>query len=227
MNILEMVFTFRCLACGASGNWPAGVCESCRRQVRPLSEPRCPICGVAVGTPGCCGPCMQAPPPFVRLLAAARYEGLLRDLIQSFKYRRHTAYRRFLGELLANFLREQGKMPIDLITCVPLHWMRLMQRGYNQSALLAGELGRTMHVPVRTDVVKKTRRTASQVGLDRSHRRRNLRGAFRATEEVRDLAVLVVDDVVTTGQTAREVSTALMAAGASSVIFAAVGRVET
>jgi predicted amidophosphoribosyltransferase len=125
--------------------------------------------------------------------------------------------------ILADVLLKE-EIDCDLITFVPLHWTRMISRGYNQAALIARELARLLKRGICFDVLKKDRRTLPQVGLGRMMRKKNIRGAFHASN-VKGKAVLVVDDVVTTGHTAREVSKALKNSGASHVVFASVGRV--
>jgi len=110
-----------------------------------------------------------------------------------------------------------------MITFVPMHWTRMISRGYNQAALIARELSGYMGIYMRYDVIHKKRRTLSQVGLKRSDRMGNLRDVFLSAG-VDGKTVLVVDDVITTTRTAREVARSLKKAGASYVLFVSVGR---
>ena len=100
----------------------------------------------------------------------------------------------------------------------------MVARGYNQAALMAQGLSRMSRIPLRYGVLRKTSATPTQVGLSRSQRKRNLSDTFQA-RGVAGRAVLVVDDVVTTGHTALEVSRALKKAGARRVLFASAGRI--
>lgn len=146
----------------------------------------------------------------------------MREVILRFKYRRSTVFKRFLAELLYTALSREDVSP-DILTFVPLHWTRMIRRGYNQSALIARELSGYMGMSVRYGILRKSRNTPSQVGLERKDRERNLRSAFSA-RGVEGKSVMVIDDVITTGQTAREVSRTLKRAGASRVIFVSIGR---
>jgi len=166
--------------------------------------------------------CQLHPPPFDMMVSAAVFDGLLKDMIHSFKYRKATVYKKFLAYLLFEAL-EPLELDCDILTFVPLHWTKTITRGYNQAALLAREVSHHMGIAVRYDVLRKTRMTASQVGLGAVERGRNIRGAF-SVQGVEGRCVVVVDDVITTGQTAREISGALRQAGASVVVFASVGR---
>lgn len=156
-------------------------------------------------------------------MSAALFDGPLKDMIHAFKYADATYFKRYLARMLYDTVRDElGRC--DLVTFVPLHWSRMMTRGYNQAALMARELSRLARIPVGYGVLKKTRGTPTQVGLSRREREKNLSRAFLA-RGVAGKAVLVVDDVITTGHTAREVSRALKKAGACHVVFASAGRI--
>ena len=167
--------------------------------------------------------CQADPPPYDRLMSAAHFDGPLKDMIHAFKYADATYYKKFLTRVLYETVQEELEH-CDLITFVPLHWSRMISRGYNQAALMARELSRMSGLPVCHGVLRKTRGTPTQVGLSMHERKKNLSGAFHA-RGVAGKSVLVVDDVITTGQTAREVSRALKKAGAGHVVFASVGRI--
>ena len=153
------------------------------------------------------------------------YEGSLRKLIHLFKYGKiHT-----LAKPLANFLalvlpRDQR---FDVIVPMPLHWRRRWERGFNQSELLAREIGHRWKVPVRK-AVRRVKPTAPQAGLTNAKRRANVVGAFGLKRNVRlDAArVLLVDDVLTTGATAAACARALKRAGAGYVALLAVARTD-
>jgi len=167
--------------------------------------------------------CVSDPPPFDRMMSAYLFEGPVKDIIHSFKYADATYHKKYLARALFDIIKEEG-LSCDLVTFVPLHWARMISRGYNQAALIAGELAGMLGIRLSYDALKKTRVTLPQVGLRKHERKKNIRGAFIASG-VQDKAVMVVDDVVTTGQTAREVSSALKKSGASYVLFLSVGRI--
>jgi ComF family protein len=212
----------RCFICNEFGEVNHGICSSCMSQIKPISEPVCDVCGRAIGSPGICISCQADPPAFDRLLGAACFEGVLKDVIHSFKYHRKTAFKKVLARILYDSLPKDAD--IDQITFVPLHWTRLATRGFNQASLIASELGKYMGVRIRFDALKKTRRTDPQVGLNQKQRLKNVRGSFKANG-VEGKSVLVVDDVITTGATAKEVARVLKKAGARYVLVAGVGRV--
>ena len=151
----------------------------------------------------------------------------MRELIQSFKYRdRHEGlplFARWLNKAGAELLADA-----DLIVPVPLYPSRLWWRRFNQSAMLAVAVGRLAGVPVDCFVLRRVRRTASQVGLSADQRRRNVAGAFKVDKaqaaRVRGKKLVVVDDVITTGATAEACARALKRAGAARVDILALAR---
>jgi ComF family protein len=153
------------------------------------------------------------------------YEGALRELIHLFKYDRiRTLARPLASHLVSAFPREER---FDAIVPMPLHWFRRWQRGFNQSALLAREIGRRCGLPV-VHAVRRRRATRPQAGLSNARRRVNVAGAFSPARgrSVRGLRVLLVDDVMTTGATASACARALKNAGASYVAVLALARAD-
>lgn len=210
---LGLLFPPRCLLCAAILSPGPGkpFCLSCRDQV-PAAGPFCPRCEAfyPAGTPRCsCSPAV-----FPGLYALSWYEGEWRRLLHRLKYggRRNLAppMGRWLGEQVASL-----GWPVDLVTAVPLHSLRLSSRGYNQSWLLAGAAARALGRPA-VRLLERMRETPSQTGLSREERRRNVAGAFAAAA-VAPLppgrAVLLVDDIYTTGSTFRSAASVLASRG--------------
>ncbi len=130
-----------------------------------------------------------------------------RRITQRLKYSGDIAEGRRYAALLGGYLREAGHFAdVDLVIPVPLHWTRLWKRGYNQSEVIAGEISRALEAPMRTDILRRTRRTKTQTKLDVQHKALNVSGAFTINHK-RESAlgqsrhILVVDDVFTTGAT--------------------------
>ena len=160
----------------------------------------------------------------------------MRDGIHALKYERITPAARRLGRMLASAIAQlHGEAPGEMLVIpVPLHRRRAAERGFNQTRLLARhalEALRRMHPEWRLTLasrtlVVRTRNTESQAGLSPRQRRINLRRAFRVTapEAIAGKHVLVVDDILTTGATARAAALALRQAGAESVWVATLAR---
>jgi len=175
---------------------------------------------------------MQAlanPPVFSRARAAAHYSGIMRRLIVRFKFEdKHEPLPLFI-----KLMREAGRELLDdagLLVPVPLHRLRLLQRRFNQSALLAKGLSRVSGIPVAVTALKRTRRTSAQVGLSQEARQENVARAFGVSRNCRRTVhgknVLLIDDVITTGATANACASALLEAGASRVDVLAIALVS-
>ena len=145
-------------------------------------------------------------------VAAFAYTEPVSTLIAGFKYRAALQQGRVLGELLAGQLREHygGRGLPELLVPVPLHPVRLRERGFNQALVLARQLGRSLDIPVAPEALLRNRQTPAQQGLSAKQRKRNLRGAFRAQADFQGLgSIALVDDVVTTMSTAHEIARVL------------------
>ncbi len=174
---------------------------------------------------GRCGLCRRGVRGFDAAYSFGFYEDTLRELIHLFKYGRVQTLATPLGRLLARALPlDQG---FEVIVPMPLHWRKRWQRGFNQSELLAKEVGRRMHLPVKK-ALRRVRYTSAQVGLTNAKRRLNVSGAFRAKlgPAVNGKRVLLVDDVMTTGATAASGARALKRAGARQVTLLTLARAD-
>lgn len=184
--------------------------------------PSAPSPGVAPtrGASILCNACRSTDPLLDGVRAFAFHGGPLRQAIHCFKYEDLHCLAAPLGRLMAQgWLTLAGNHPdFDFIVPVPLHRARLRERGYNQSALLARELGTHLGIPVAEDLLSRTRATVPQVGLSAGERRANVRGAFQCLKGALDRRkVLLVDDVYTTGSTLESACGALRESGAVSV----------
>lgn len=204
----------QCILCGAASRQRADICQNCLPEL-PLLESHCLRCALPLPeTVAECGQCLRQPPPFQHTVAGWIYQTPVKQLISSLKYQRQYSHGRVLAELLAKRL---SPYPLpDFIVPTPLHWSRHWQRGFNQSELLSQQLAKQLSIPI-SHCLKRIRRTPSQQQLNAKQRQRNLRGAFVVRGNIEGKSFAIVDDVVTTGSTARETSQVLMAAGASEV----------
>lgn len=155
------------------------------------------------------------------LLATGLHRGLLQNAVQAFKYDGVTELSESLAARLIEALLARN-WQIDVIVPVPLFADREAERGYNQSTLLSEHLASAMGISSRADWLERVRHTKQQALLSEAERRENVRDAFEANEEVKDLSILLVDDVITTGSTLRECARALKAKGAGRVYGIAV-----
>ena len=156
------------------------------------------------------------------------YEGVLRRLIQLFKYERIDTLAQPLGRFLVNGLPRD--LQFDCIVPVPLHWMRKWSRGFNQAELLARVLARHTALPIFSKALTRKRATSAQAGLSDAERQANTEGAFRVPPGRRAALqgrhVLLIDDVLTTGATLSAASRALRRAGARRITVLTVARAD-
>jgi competence protein ComFC len=145
------------------------------------------------------------------------YEGPIRHAIHALKYRRNVALGDALAPSLAGYVRELG-WQADLVVPVPSGRQRMKVRGYNQVALLAKPLAGILGWRYLPQALQRVRETRSQVGLSAQERRENISGAFRGDlDRVSGKAILLMDDIATTGSTLAECSNALVKAGAKYI----------
>lgn len=223
-SVLDWVFPPRCLVCRS---FSKNLCGSCRSVFPALVRPYCVRCArpflSEAGGEHLCADCLRDPPPFGRLLALGRYEGILLDLIARMKFNREERVARFLGQWLGERLVE-GEVEVDRVIPVPLHRRRLRERGFNQAVLIGREVADRLKVPLEIFALVRQRETLPQTRLGGEERRRNLKGAFEICGQLRGQKVLLVDDVYTTGATARACARVLRKAGVKEIQVAVVAR---
>jgi ComF family protein len=213
-----------CLVCRAPIGAHDAVCARCWREIDFIRPPLCDRLGMPLpfDTGGVMISAAAAadPPPYDRARAVAAHAGAMRTLVHALKFHdRHDARR-----LFGRWLVEAGRdlLPdAEIVVPVPLARRRLLMRRFNQAAVLASEVARLTGLRYEPLLLARTRATASQVGLSRGQRRRNVAGAFavppRYGGRVEGRKILLVDDVITTGSTVGACARALRRAGAARV----------
>jgi ComF family protein len=209
------VFAPTCVLCGAAGAEGGDLCAGCADEL-PRNRIACPRCALPLAVPApACARCLRRAPPQVASFAALRYEGAARLLLPRYKFGADLAVGRVLGEALRE-VASAAPRPRQ-VAPVPLHPTRLRERGFDQAWELARTVAGALDLPARPDLLRRVRATPAQTGLDAAARRRNLREAFVATQQLRGVHVALVDDVMTTGATIEAAARALRAAGATRV----------
>lgn len=186
--------------------------------VAEIGPPLCQSCGRPVKKNEVCRRCKGESLDWIR--GWVYYQSPVDQIVHEFKYNDRRSLARFFGRKVASILRSDPKYrKIELIIPIPLHKRKERARGFNQSDLLAREIGRELDIPVERGLVR-IRNSRSQTGLTEKERKNNVRGVFELKTAVDNLHVLLVDDVMTTGSTINEAASVLKEYGARSVLGA-------
>lgn len=228
----RIVLPSRCVVCESELSWRDRVgscCRACWDSLPSLERAQCRSC--ALPWPGddpgyLCGACLTDPLPVDWTRAWGPYRGSLERVLHAFKYERHDWFSRPLATHLAAALHQQGDLRFDVVTAVPMHRSKLRRRGYNQAELLGRDLARKIRLPFYGPLLTKVVERSAQSSLPRAERAGNVRKAFLAGNGARGKAILLIDDVSTTGETIRACARALRKAGAERVCAAVVAKTE-
>ncbi len=233
-HFLDVLLPPRCLLCDEAVASQDALCPACWKKMTFIVPPCCARCGMPFDLPvdegTLCGACLAAPPVFDWARSALVYDDASRALILRFKH----ADRTHVATGLALWMYRAGGAAlgdrVDVIVPIPLHRWRLLARRYNQAALLAQALGKLLGKPVDPLCLRRVRATPPQGHLGVKSRAKNVQGAFAlakgAQEKLAGKAVLLIDDVLTTGATVGEAAKVLKAAGVRSVAVLTLARVK-
>jgi ComF family protein len=230
---LQLLYPPQCISCSAPVQSDFGLCADCWRETSFIAGLVCDQCGVPL--PGqdaderaLCDDCMTIARPWDRGRAALMYAGNGRNLVLALKH----GDRMDLARPAAAWMTKAAQpilKPGMMVVPVPLHWMRLFRRRYNQAALLSRGIARSAGLEHCPDALVRKRSTGNQDGKTRDARFGKLVGAFTVPKNrearLRERDVLLVDDVMTSGATFAAASEALFSAGARSVSVLALARV--
>lgn len=230
--LAQTVLPPTCLACRKPAGASGGLCPACWQGAGFIERPYCDRLGTPFsydsGGPLISPGAFADPPVFDRARAAMRFSDVARDLVHLLKY----GDRLDLVKPFAKWMTRAGNellQEADALVPVPLHWTRLFQRRFNQSAELVRAISRQTKLSVIDDVLARVRATPPQVGLAREERAKNVHGAFSiektARLRVKGKRIVLVDDVLTTGATANACARALRRAGASRIDVLTLARV--
>jgi ComF family protein len=239
--VSSLFFPSRCHVCGLRadrGELICNVCDRCWQGVREVGEAVCFRCGLPIGSapeglPDAyfCARCRGRRAPFKMFRSLYRYESPLREMIHLFKFEGMLDLGRELGVRLADWAAGRGGIgDADYVVPVPLHPLRRIARGFNQSRLLAeavaARLGMPRPRPGSPWELRRRRNTPPQSTLEPEARRGNVKGAFEARfpPALRGKKVLLIDDVATTETTVRECARVLRRAGAVEAVVITLAR---
>lgn len=212
---LDFIFPRTCLGCGRVGEF---LCPACRRSLTIIAPPLCPRCGRTQANGVLCPSCISWDSAIDGIRAPFRFEGLIREAVHQLKYRNLRAIAMPLAAMMMEYLVAHS-LPADMLVPVPLHPRRLRERGYNQSALLAKEIGKMTSLPVAPNALVRKKYALPQARTRSvEERQANMAGAFACNYEyIRERRVLLIDDVATSAATLDACAAALKHGGAKSV----------
>lgn len=228
---LAAAFPPRCPSCDTLVDQQHNFCAPCFQQLQHISAPLCHACGIPFAVPmgegALCPTCIAEPAGYDHIRAPLVYNEASGPVIRALKFHdRYTGLNRSVQMMRAAL----GPLidDVDVVVPVPLHWRRLAQRRYNQSALLAFGVARSIGKLCQPALLKRVQATKPQARLSRAQRLVNAKHAFAATQRnhaaLQNKTVLLVDDVVTTGATVDACARALKDAGAARVLVIALAR---
>ncbi|WP_151718890.1 ComF family protein [Gemmobacter serpentinus] len=230
---VQLIYPPQCLSCDAQVTSDFGLCPQCWRDTPFISGLVCDCCGVPL--PGDdpdevvqCDDCLAIVRPWSRGRAAMVYRDNARRMVMALKH----GDRLDLAKPAAGWLKRAAApllQPDTLLVPVPVHWLRLIRRRYNQAALLSAALARHCALPHCPDLLIRSRNTHSQEGRDREGRFLNVEAAFRLNPkrawQMQGRPVLLVDDVMTSGATLAACTDTLLEGGAARVDIVVMCRV--
>lgn len=209
-----------CLLCSDDSDG-ALLCPACSDDLPRLPTAHCPQCTQPTTLGERCGACLHRPPYFDATHAPYAYDFPVDRIVQALKYGHSLAVAPWAADAIAPQLAPNA---YDLIIPLPLHPVRLRERGFNQSGEIARHLGHRLKMPIHCSSLLRTRATGIQADLPLKKRYANVKNAFECRTDLTGQRILLVDDVQTTGATANECARVLKLHGATQVGIAVIAR---
>lgn len=222
-RLKQFFLPMTCVLCHAKGQ-QYDLCPPCYQELPWLND-RCGRCSLplAQATAHVCGQCQHDPPYYNASVVLFHYLHPICHLINQFKFHQKLCYGHLLAELLIEKLHALPRLP-ELLLPVPLHPVRLRERGYNPALELTRPLAKAFHIKLNHRYLIRQRYTAQQSLIAQNQRQANVRHAFKLTQKITANHVGLVDDVITTGYTVNECSKVLKQQGVQTVTVLAVAR---
>ncbi len=216
LSLNNMLFPPRCVSCGKDVTRAHRLCVDCYDLLELLSPHKCIACGFETFTliDQHCYHCHHNPLEFDSFHAACKYNDFSADLVARLKFSDHLHLVPAMAQLMLQALDLPPKEDY-IVTAVPMHYKRRWKRKYNQSAELARFIAKKLNRPFVPDLTLRHKATRPQLGQSGSARRRNLKNAFSLNPkyDIKPTSILLIDDVVTTGSTVREICKLLKSKG--------------
>lgn len=230
--LLSFLLPPLCIACHRPLSQSHGVCGDCFKTITFIEKPYCILCAFPLEPfeldDVTCAACTTSPFFFDRLRAPFAYDGTIKDLLMRFKHGDGTDLVLFFAR---SMVRAAGDVlpDVDWIVPVPLHWGRLIKRGYNQAGILAAAISKITKIPVMPDGLVRQKSTVSMGHLTSQKRRENIHKAFdvriKWRPKLQNSNVILIDDVMTTGATVNECVKVMKSFGAGRIDVITIARV--
>lgn len=217
--LVNWIYPSLCLTCNQSVGAPQMVCDKCWNSISKVEKISMNELWLVREK--------KEDIYFEDFFSCFHFDETIQQIIHALKYEKMT---KLAGEIidktLLNILENKKITACDLIIPIPLHKKRFKSRGYNQSALLAKELGNHLKIPTVENCLQRIKNTKSQTQLDAEERQQNIKHAFRIKNEhhIRNARILLLDDLITTGVTANECAKVLKDAGAKEIFVFTIAR---
>ena len=231
-DIINLFYPALCQACGGKmPKWDRHLCENCLKKIEMRQPPFCIKCGkrlsVESSTITICKDCKISAPYFDRAGSACYYDGILKELVYNFKYKKITSLGEEFAKIIINFMKinNLGNLA-EIIAPIPMHPKRLFKREVNHADILAKNIAKKLNIHYSGKLLKKIKETAVQTGLGRQKRIKNILGSFSIQNSsiAENKNILLVDDLFTTGSTVNECAKLLRKAGARYIEVIALAR---
>ncbi len=229
--IIDFLLPNRCVACNKILQASGQICSDCFNKLNFISHPYCKKCGrplIGEINNSLCAMCIQGKDQTFNITRSVfLYDEVSKKMILEFKFYDKTQNLKIFGKWLKLASQDIFKNGVDVIIPVPLHYLRLIKRKYNQAGLLAKELGKINKTKVDYFSLKKNRYTKPQTKFLGAKRRKNIKNSFviKNNKNIIGKKVLLIDDVLTTGSTIKECAKVLLKAGAKEVNVITLARV--
>lgn len=220
-TIINWIMPSACVLCGDLSRQNIDLCKSCYEDM-PWLIASCKVCALPLANKlqdNICGHCLRKPPPFQNMIALWNYQTPLDYIVTALKFNYRLSYAKLLGGLMAAHL-EKFYDKTDLPECIvpmPLHKLRLCERGFNQAVELARPISKKLGLKMDLKSCERIRATQAQATLIASERLNNIKNAFSVNKNFKAKYVAVIDDVMTTGDTMTEFCLQLRGAGVDRI----------
>ena len=230
--VLNILSPPRCIACNASmpANNYAMFCYNCSKNYHLNNGTVCQICGKPIyeNRDDTCANCKSEKIYYIKNISRYKYKGCIKTAIQNMKFKQREWISYKFGDALAKTVQaEYSDIKFDLVIAVPMSALSELSRGFNQSFEIADIVAKSIHTPLRKNILLKNPGIKTQSGLNRKERAENVKNAFyvRNSKHIIDKTILLIDDVFTTGSTINACAKVLKKNGALAVYAATLSTV--